>query len=478
MVEYMTEESKTLVEKKFYRIEFKLASSLTVGSGHTSLTDKDIIRDRRGKPFIPGSALAGIGESILKKYAPDQDAITADSNKKKQKSPWLKHYMGDVKKSTQDDPNAESIESRILFYDANVLESEAEKGRISVRDGVGLDEWKTARKTQKYDYEILEPGLVFVTLIEQNIFNNSLKDNTEKIDEPVADLIARDWKEGKVYLGAKTSRGYGAIQDVIIKTRKFDFNNKESVEAYAGFDPFDQKEWNNGDAFECNNELKNIALKKEAEEEITLNLVLSLKGPILIRKYSTQVEKGKVLPDFSQQYVLDPDNKEVQIPVIPGTTWAGAFKAHMEKLIPGSTANYFGFVDLEKKEKQKSQIRFSESMLSGSKAKQISRNAIDRFSGGTVDGALFTEKSWYEGTTTLEISFPKNANDEFKYALAASITDLSNGFMAVGGATSVGRGIFHVDKVNGDVATGGSELYTQIVNLLIEHKEKAVNDRE
>lgn len=474
MVGYMIVESKTLIRKKFYHIEFKLASSLAVGSGHSLLTDKDVIRDRRGKPFIPGSALAGIGESILKKYAPDQNVLIADSNKKRKKSPWLRHYMGDVKRSTQDDPNAESIESRILFYDANVLESEAEKERISVRDGVGLDEWKTAKKGQKYDYEILEPGIIFVTLIEQNIFENILKNKTKIIDEPVSDLIARAWKKGKVYLGAKTSRGYGAVESVTIKTREFNFADEKSTKEYAEFDPFDPDEWH-VDCFKCNESLEKLALEKEAEEEITLNLELSLKGPILIRKYSTQVEKGKVLPDFSQQYVLDPDNKEVQIPVIPGTTWAGAFKAHMETLAPGSTASYFGFVDLEKKEKKKSSVRFSESRIKDSSAKQISRNAIDRFSGGSVDGALFTEKSWYEGTTTLKISFPRDVTDDFKYALAASITDLSNGFMAVGGATSVGRGIFHVDKVNDIEAEGEQDLFTQIVELLIDQKENTEN---
>lgn len=475
MAGYMKVESKELIKKKFYHIEFKLASPLAVGSGHSSLTDKDIIRNGRGKPFIPGSALAGIGESILKKYAPDQHAITAGPNKKQQKSPWLKHYMGNVKKATRDDPNVELIESRILFYDANVPDSESEKERISVRDGVGLDEWKTAAKGQKYDFEILEPGIIFVTLIEQNIFRNKPEGKPETDDEPVADLIARAWKNGRVYLGAKTSRGYGAVKDVIIKTREFKFDKKESVKEYAGFDPFDPMGWNAGVEFECDKTLEKMAQEKEAEDDITLNLELSLKGPILIRKYSTQVEKGKVLPDFSQQYVLDPDNNEIQIPVIPGTTWAGAFKAHMERLIPGSTAGYFGFVNIKKKEKKKSQIRFSESILEGSAAKQMSRNAIDRFSGGTIDGALFTEKSGYKGTTTLKISFPGNVTDDFKYALAASITDLSNGFMAIGGATSVGRGIFHVDKINGVEAKEEQGLYTQIVELLIDQKEKTEN---
>ena len=86
----------------------------------------------------------------------------------------------------------------------------------------------------------------------------------------------------------------------------------------------------------------------------------------------------------------------------------------------------------------------------------MSRNAIDRFLGSTAEGALFTEKIYIGGETTLDISFgdPYNTavvySDDFIKALAATLTDLHEGYLAVGGATSVGRGVFSITHINGD----------------------------
>lgn len=463
--------AEILIKKKFYHIEFDLASSLAVGSGNNVNTDKDIIRDGRNTPYIPGSALAGIGRDILNKYAPDEIQLhgATDRNTSRPIS-WVQYYCGDVEKASETNKEARSIESRILFYDATLVE--AEHYVVSVRDGVALDEWKTALKGNKYDYEILEPGLRFETLIEQDIYGEQTADAKapiKRIDVPAADLIAREWLSNRLYVGAKTSRGYGAIENVSIRTREFNLEKSDEAIEYARFDPFNTEEWLNADSFTCDRVIETMIRREESRYSLKLMLDLTLKGAILIRKYSTQVEKGKSMPDYSQQYILDSENSEV--PVIPGTSWAGAFSAQMERIIPGSTAGYFGSVDKINKTKKKSQIRFSESILKDSEPKQISRNAIDRFSGGTIDGALFTEKNWYGGTTTLEISFGKDTSNDFDKALAASIADLNNGFMAIGGSTSVGRGIFCVNKINGQTVQGNS-LYRQVLDEIKKMKGK------
>lgn len=91
---------------------------------------------------------------------------------------------------------------------------------------------------------------------------------------------------------------------------------------------------------------------------------------------------------------------------------------------------------------------FSESEIINAESKTVTRNAIDRFSGGTVDGALFTEKSCMGGSTTPEIQIRgETIREECAKALAASVVDLDLGFLAVGGETSVGHGIFSVSEI-------------------------------
>ena len=67
-----------ILAKRYYQIEFELASALAVGSGFSEETDKDLMRDSRGIPYIPASALAGIYRSLFEE---------AEAN----------HYFGNVK---------------------------------------------------------------------------------------------------------------------------------------------------------------------------------------------------------------------------------------------------------------------------------------------------------------------------------------------------------------------------------------------
>lgn len=79
---------------------------------------------------------------------------------------------------------------------------------MSRRDSVALDEWKTAKEGAKFDMEVLEPGIRFVTYMEQNLYEG---------DEAVAEKIAAAWKAGVFRFGGKTMRGYGEITDVSVR---------------------------------------------------------------------------------------------------------------------------------------------------------------------------------------------------------------------------------------------------------------------
>lgn len=74
-----------------------------------------------------------------------------------------------------------------------------------------------------------------------------------------------------------------------------------------------------------------------------LEIILSLKqeGGISIRRYTTTVQRegGNREPDYKQMsYIRGKNNKE--IPVIPGTSWAGAFRHHINRI----TENKFGTI--------------------------------------------------------------------------------------------------------------------------------------
>ena len=420
----MMEKTKAnIMKKKYYKVSFKLSSPLILGSGFSAETDKDILKDAKGIPFIPASSIAGICQSAMQNLWAKRGLDETRREEKKKK------YFGDV---SNDGENIQS-HSKICFYDATISKGTP---HISVRDGVGLDEYKVARKSAKFDMEVLEPGVTFVTYFEQNFYSEG--------EEDIIKDLATIWKNAQIYLGAKTMRGYGAIQEVHVWKKEFDFSKKDSVTEWLSFDMY--ADWN------------------EDEEEITGSyveggLLLELKqvGGISIRKYTEENEES--VPD-SEQLTIWNNGKE--IPVIPGSSWAGAFLHRMKELDPQE--NYEAlFGDC----KSKSVIRFSESQIMGAKEKVLTRNAIDRFSGGAMDKALFTEKTYYGGSTTLKINFSekKALTENAARTLAACITDLHYGFLSVGGLTAVGRGLFCIEKVNGQ-KVADDKLFQSVLEIL------------
>lgn len=435
---------KRILKKKYYKITFELASPLAVGSGNNQYTDKDIVKNSKGNPYIPGSALAGINRSIFEN---DKELV----NK----------YFGMIPKFNEIDKVNETKkqlktakDSRIIFYDANMVNDAIGKYHISKRDSVALDEYKTAKDGAKFDMEILEPGVKFITYMEQNFYGD---------DQAIADRIADIWVKQAIYIGAKTMRGYGAVKNVTIVSKEFKFDDKEAVTQWLEFDMYSDSAWKDA--------VTHVVDKAAKDNNCVLELKLKQEGGISIRRYTTQVsdDEKEALPDYEQLTVheLIADGKEKVVPVIPGTSWAGAFRHRILYLVPDLDKKlYFGYLDEKNKEKAKSKIRFSETQLEEAKEKMLSRNSIDRFSGGTAKTALFTEKTYYGGTTTLKISVEKQLDEKIKKALAATIADLHNGFLAVGGLTAIGRGCFKIEAINGNLIESDTAVYQMVVDEL------------
>lgn len=438
------------IEKKSYLlIRFKLSSPMLISNGIDNQTDNDLLLNSSGRPYIPATTIAGVLREMLQERGID-----------------TVHYFGFVKIANELDPSSWQKESRLVFRDGILLHDDF---KISIRHSVALDQYKTSKDGAKFDMEILEAGSEFETVIEQNLTGD---------DKDVLDRIAHVWRDETLRFGAKSTRGFGKIQVIEIIRKDFNFKDQEQVRSWLLFDVSDEKCWkNNGEgSVNCEN-------SAEQQNEMVLRLKLKLKSGLSIRTYTTDIvpkSNNSNGPDFKQMTAYDPNN-EIHA-VIPGSTWAGAFRSRIMSLTPkeyqDTCKNCFGYVREEKEgrnkgrkptaDKKKSLIVFDESFVYGGVDKDLSRNAIDRFSGGTIDGALFTESSHYYGTCDLNITFrkPENSNypQHFLNAFAAAITDLHYGYLSIGGETSIGRGVFEIETINGEKVQ--ADNYEQVLNAL------------
>lgn len=382
------------MRRTYYKLTMKLKSPLSLGSGLSDNTDSDVLIDSRGIPFIPATSVAGVIRHSL-------DGETAD------------RLFGKIGKDEHT--------SAVIVYDAVCIG----KNNIAVRDSVELLD-KAAVDMHKFDFEAVETGAEFIGYIE-------LIDCGENDDNIILEAVEKI-NMGLLRFGHKTSRGYGVCE--VTRRLKLTFDD---IDKWIYFDMFDETCWTSAE----NKKLKSdIDISK-------ITLFLKQRGAVSIRSYVTEPSNGdETAPDYEQLSLRD------GTPVIPGTSWAGAFRERFCEFTDNETCQkLFGFIDKNQKGavNKKSAIYFGESMISNAETKIITRNSIDRYTCGTADGALYTEKTVYNGDTELDIIITEKQSAEVYSALAAVIADLDNGFLSVGGLGSVGRGLFTVKKllVNG-----------------------------
>lgn len=417
--------------RKIYRLSVTLLSPLSVGSGANAHTDKDVIVDGAGAPFIPATAIAGVLRSYVAKTS---GPVAANA---------VFGYLPDggekARLSKKGDAAYRQRECILRVYDG--LPDDRGCGTfITSRDMVKLEE-KVGVDGAKFDMEAVETGARFTAYLELLRRKAAGGDGECEIDaerETEAALAALNG--GLLRLGSKTTRGYGQVS-LAVKARVF-----TDALSWIGFDMTRETEWE---------EIPPLSLNDTQAHTLTLGL--RLKGGISVREYLTDPgEPGETMPDQRQLALHARGSDGLPVPVIPGTSWAGAIRARFLELSGNDTEEtdaLFGFVRAGKtegvSETQRSVIVFSESSLTGGVWKRTTRNAIDRFSGKTKDGALYTEETYYGGTTQLAVSFLRAPAPRQAVLLAACFADLHNGFLAVGGLTTVGRGLFSIERVNG-----------------------------
>lgn len=409
-------------------------SPIKLSSGADWLSDADVLVDAAGMPFIPGTTLAGVMRHYVAALHKDEGKDGKD---------FVNSWFGYIESGKD-----EGTESRLHVHDAFPVSDAS----ISLRDGVRLNERKTVDGNGKFDYQVVDADTEFEIRLEAWYADETQRDGAEDLIR----CLFYGIKSGEVKVGGKTSRGFGTLDVRAPQVLGLDLTRDEDRQRYVGFD------WHTSEFDPLTLDVAPQGLF-DPEEIITLELV----SPLMIRDYATIESSGHDNKLVDARTLRGKGND----PVVPGTSWAGAFRHHMERIL--AAANYdetndsgdtaqeflnevFGCVQKGSRAKV-SQIEFSESVVSGSKDLNITRTAVDRFTGGAADHMLFTNRVAYGGTTELRIRWRSSLEPErkalLKSLLAVCVEDLLDGTLAVGGMTAIGYGMFRKDTSvrNGEV---------------------------
>ena len=416
----------SVVKRIVYRVKLLFVSPISVSSGYEGMTDSDVLRDYDGNPFISGSSIAGAFRAYVQSKNNRNDIFGFANDEDGKMSPI---FISDLK------------------FDNKVIND--------IRDSVALDDNKITKEGAKFDFEVLQGNSKGYFYIELTIRE---KDNEDLLVSALNEIFnGIHLKE--IRLGSNKTRGYGIIDIDQIKKREFTKNNFLDYK-----DCYSENAWNNEPKYKLDYSTKG--------HWMCIEVPLRLKGGISIRKYA--VRKGA--PDF--EHMTDHGS-----PVIPGTSIMGALRHRIKEIIKeldeySSYGLYpnkmidemFGFVS--GKDAHISGVIVDEMVIEGAKALEMTRTGISRFENSARNGALYKEKTYVDGVFTLRLSVCReNPNVEWIIGiLLLAVKDLQNGFLAVGGQTSIGRGIF---EANGPLTIDGEENKEDeyIASSIVKYKE-------
>ncbi len=414
--------------------ELILKSPLLIGDGAGETADNfediHVLRNSEGVPFIPGTSLCG----VLREYVESIDKKSVEE------------LFGDAKK----------FQSAIQIDDIKL-----DKTEIITRDGVRIDGLTgTGIDGGKYDYEAVDRGAVG----NLNMLVNLRGCHGEILKDTITVLIGR-LKNG-IRLGALTSKGFGLAEVKDLKAQFYDFTKKADVIAWLT---------------DKDSQSKTISSAKKISDspaDFIVDAKFAFNSSFIVRDYDISIDdESKTISAVSMRSRNDF--------VIPGTSLKGIFRHRAEYIFrklgldEKKLDNLMGTSD--NKTKIKSRFIVAESYVKNENVADIehTRNKIDRFTGGVLQGTLFTTKPVWQkkfDAPAITIHFEIHNAKDYEAALGICLLrDLWLGNVAIGGEKSIGRGTvkgisadihfkgknYKLDK-NGKVTVGNSDELSKI----------------
>ncbi|HMQ32496.1 MAG TPA: RAMP superfamily CRISPR-associated protein, partial [Chloroflexaceae bacterium] len=451
--------SRQIVRRLVVTGDLTLTSPAHLGSGEPAgVTDLTLLRDAvEGRPLLPGTSLAGAlrgyllaraaGYGETERGAIERQAERAKADAASQIAALLGGQKGD------DD----GAQSPLIVEDAL-----ATPGPAEVRDGVKIDpSRRTALDAGKYDLELLPAGTSFPLRFEL-LLGPDEDENRARLALLAQALGALE--QGEIRIGARRSRGYGACRVAGWRAVSYDLTTPDGLLAWLGAD----HGWMAAPAGATREGLAESVLDvkapaRDTRHRFTVELSCAIDGALLIRSEEALTSTGDQ-PDFI--HLRDLAGR----PILPGTSLAGALRSRAHRIVeavrPGKgqamvDALFGRDLHAGRGDPTMSRLVVGEAAIAGGRTLVQSRVSIDRFTGGALDTALFSEAPQFGGDVTLSLELRAPKQGEIGLLLLL-LKDLWTGDLMIGGEGSVGRG-----RLRGRSATltlqtpdGPSKLWT------------------
>lgn len=417
---------RPIVERIIIQGTLTLETPACLGSGETdSPTDLPLLRDSISlRALLTGASVAGALRQYLWEYR-------CGYNQPQTTLCETEPLFGTLRSNDADDGD----QSPLIVNDAL---SEKDPPHIELRDGVKIaDETGVAVDGAKYDLELLAAGTTFPIGFELLIEKGH--DRSRLVTDLA--IALKGLETGEIALGMKKRRGFGQCTVSHWKIWQFDLTQAQ--------DRFGWLTWPTAPNIPNFTSLLDLAPQLESVPDkrtyFDLKVACKLRGALLIRSAPGPQE---LAPDVVQLMSWRGDSR---VPVLSGTSLAGVLRHRAARIL-----NTLALPSQEKIDAlfgpdlheglnntpQASRLLVHESEVKNAPMMVQNRIAIDRFTGGALDGALFNEQPIFgseQNTVTIHLRLRQPLKEEIGLFLLL-LKDLWTGDLPVGGSSSIGRG--------------------------------------
>lgn len=480
------------------RIVIETKAPLSIGSGNKTIkTDSLVLRDVNGLPFIPGTTIAG-----LLRHSLDKNEREILMGSQKEGSRLI------ITEARMLDENGKALDGMLSEKELNTDFLSHFRKQMTIRQHVRISHKGTAEKHGKFDEEVVLKGTRFC--FEMEMIPNSIAFSKCKELIRLLQVLSSD----VFRIGSGSRSGFGEISVISIKAKGVNLTIPEQRKWYLEKSSSLSEEWEG-----CKeHHLTKPSLKGWTEYKIEglqpVDFMLFGSGfgndqgdMTFVRESFVKWDNDKAKIKHGSEKQAD-GREQVNVILIPASSIKGALAHrvafHYNKKVgnvimsdgvigTGKTAEevtgkknpavkaIFGSEGeknektQEMEDKQRGNFLMSDIIKSPNPTTQpkiLNHVSIDRFTGGAIDGALFSEETLYANSECFEFTMfvneqafkdivekeEKVKGENIQDALETALQDICTGMLPLGGGVNRGNGSFEKGKLfkNGELIYGNN----------------------
>ena len=434
------------------RFVIEAKTPLAVGSGEKDITtDALVATDVNGLPYIPGTAIAGVVRSMIgEESAKTFFGYQVPNKKKDGKGSEIIFTEAKILNSrgeVVDGLNIEAIDKDPLLK---------EYKELPIRQHARISEKGVTVKGGKFDEQVVFAGTRFCFELEMVSDGKNYSD---------FEYVLSQINNKTFRIGSGTRCGFGEIEVVEMQRAKLDLSKPNELDLYLDKSSDLSKDWN---GWQRDENIEKETLSTDWQE-----YKLSLQPEDFFLFGSGFGDEDVDMTPVKARKVVWKDGVgrlSDKMVLIPATSVKGALSHrvafHWNKLNGYYAGNpeakvgkdnfavktLFGSEGEKDREGQfRGNVIFSDIIEKRYvEDKILNHVAIDRFTGGAMEGALFSEKTTYvrekdkpfEMTLLVRKEVLDKKDKKVEQALEAALQDICKGMLPLGGGVNRGNGIF------------------------------------